>query len=344
MALFHTELGRDGPGLLYRDIVRGNDPQIEAGLRILDHIDADILVLSDIDYDHANLALGAFADRLGEYPYRFHPETNRGFPTGLDLNRNGRLGDPDDALGYGEFRGSGALAVLSRFPIGTDRIVERTDLAWLDLAGHIAPEGTTPIERISTSAHLRVPIDLPGDESLVLVIWHATPPVFDGPEDRNGRRNRDEAKLALDLVEGAKAPVVVAAFTNLDPVDGEGRPDALQALLNHPQLLDRPPISDGGREAASKDGGVNNRQSGDPEQDTVDWPDEDGRPGNLRSDILVPDRAFRVLRSGVFWPKEGALFSRDVRDASRHRIVWMDLVLDGPGQSGDRIGHSELRQ
>ena len=59
VALFHTELARDGPGLLLRDILKGEDAQIGAVVRVLRHVDADILVLADVDYDLGGHALGA---------------------------------------------------------------------------------------------------------------------------------------------------------------------------------------------------------------------------------------------------------------------------------------------
>ena len=69
---------------------------------------------------------------------------------------------------------------------------------------------------------------------------------------------------------------------------------------------------------------------GDPALDTADWR-EDGGPGNLRADYVLPSADFRILDAGVFWPapedpKAGLLGSE--RDgATRHRLVWVDLVL-----------------
>ena len=39
---------------------------------------------------------------------------------------------------------------------------------------------------------------------LHLLAHHPTPPVFDGPEDRNGRRNHDEAALWTAWLDGAQ--------------------------------------------------------------------------------------------------------------------------------------------
>jgi hypothetical protein len=69
---------------------------------------------------------------------------------------------------------------------------------------------------------------------LRLLAFYATPPVFDGPEDRNGRRNHDEAAFWLRLLEGdlpMQAPAAAlraVGQTNLDPQDGDGRREALR--------------------------------------------------------------------------------------------------------------------
>ena len=328
VALFHTEFARDGPGLLYRDLISAKDEQIEAGLRLLLRINADILVLGGLDYDHHHLALNALVDRLGGYSHTFTSTPNRGLASGLDLDRDGRVGGPDDAFGYGEFRGSNGLAVLSRFPLIEADLLNETGRKWLELSGNIAPEGTLSVERVSSTSHWRLPFSLPSGREIAVVIWHATPPVFDGHEDRNGRRNHDETVLALRMIEDSDRPVIAAGLANLDPVDGEGRKVAIERFLDHERLQDPNPGSAGGARAALDDGGINIMHRGDPSLDTVDWPDNDNRPGNLRTDYILPDKDFSVAASGVLWPEDDGTLRDDVLKASRHRIVWMDLSLD----------------
>ncbi|MDG1431560.1 MAG: hypothetical protein P8Q23_08320, partial [Paracoccaceae bacterium] len=60
-------------------------------------------------------------------------------------------------------------------------------------------------------------------------------PVFDGPEDRNGRRNADELGFWSHYLTGAMGPAptthyVLVAAANLDPFDGDGRGDAMQGF------------------------------------------------------------------------------------------------------------------
>jgi hypothetical protein len=333
IAIYHTELRRDGPGLLLRDIMSSDDPQVLATLKVIRNADADILVLAGFDYDANLVALNAYADQLGGYQFRFARRPNRGLSTGVDIDGDGKTGRPADAHGYARFSGQGGLAVLSRFPIADDAAQDFSDLLWRDLSGQNMPPGVFADLRLSTTGHWRVPVQLPGGQRLDLLTWHATPPVFDGPEDRNGWRNHDEAAFWLKYLEGSLEDrpgilPVVAGFANLDPADGDGRPSALTALLTHPALTDPKPISAGAVRAAADDGGANTRHSGDPALDTVDWPDGPNRPGNLRVSYVLPSTAFKVVASGVLWPDPDSSLGRDVAQASRHRLVWVDLILE----------------
>ncbi len=340
IAVFHTELERDGPGLLLRDVLSEKDAQVEAVLRVLRAADADVLVLAGIDYDLEGVALGAFADRIGGYTYRFQNAPNRGLPSGADLNRNGRLGDPEDAIGFADFRGQGGLAVLSRLPLDKDGVRVFTAFPWRDLPGNLALPETPPDFPLSTTVHWDVPVQLGDGEMLHLWIWHATPPVFDGPEDRNGRRNHDEAAFWLRYLDGnlgvdAPERFVLAGFANLDVIDGDGRSEALGALLSDPRIKDPAPESDGGVLASDADGGVNAGHRGDPALDTADWEDGPGRPGNLRVDYLLPAASLGLKEAGLFWPAPESSLGGDVERASRHRLIWVDVeVPDGAGEGG----------
>lgn len=331
--MYHTELSRDGPGLLLRDIENGEDPQILASLRVVAHADADAIVLAGFDYDANLAALNAYADRLTGYPYRFALAPNRGLQTGLDGDNDGRLGEPEDAQGYGRFAGDGGLAILSRWPVQTSDVRDLSQITWRDLDGNLAPETTSPYQRLSTTGHWVVPLKTSENQSLNIMVWHATPPVFDGPEDMNGKRNHDEAALWLQLLNGRlgqipQPPFILAGVSNLDPVDGDGINAALNALLTHPALTDPRPRSPGARTATQADGGVNTTHQGDPALDTVDWPDTENRPGNLRVTLALPSSDLTVLQSGVLWPEAAnAPLSQDVQLASRHRLVWLDLCI-----------------
>jgi hypothetical protein len=97
-------------------------------------------------------------------------------------------------------------------------------------------------------------------------------------------------------------------------MDGQGRRDAMRALLDDPGLRDPRPRGAG-------DGGTGHR--GDPALDTVDW---EG-PGPLRVDYVLPDAALAVAASGVLWPAPGDAMAETVAAVGPGRAVWVDLAL-----------------
>lgn len=322
----------------------------------------DVVLLTDIDYDHGLAALSALADRIARtgraYEHRFALRPNSGLASGLDLDGDGRLGEPEDAQGYGRFAGHGGMAILSRVPIEFDAVRDFSALLWRDLPGAVLPEldgAPFPSEqalasqRLSSTGHWDVPLVLPDGGRLHLLAFAAGPPVFDGPEDRNGLRNADEINLWRLYLDGAlkvpppDAPVIVIGNANLDPMDGDGRREAIRGLLAHERLTDPAPESEGGVAAAERQGGVNADHRGNPARDTADWSD-DG-PGNLRVSYVLPDRALRVLGAGVFWPAEGDPLDPLVSDEGvpRHHLVWVDLAFDRLAQGGLDGGRLERR-
>ena len=324
IATWSPDLTRDGPGLLLKDMRSGKDAQVAAAVQVIAAARPDVLLLTGIDWDHDGLALTALADLLREagadYPYRHASQPNGGMASGLDLDGDGRLGTADDAQGFGLFTGQGGMAVLSRLPLGP--VTDHSAFLWRDLPGNLMPPTAPEVaaaQRLSSTAHWEVPVETAGGP-LMLLAWSATPPVFDGPEDRNGRRNHDEAAFWLDRLPSAR--FVLLGDANLDPIDGDGRPQALQALIARAQ--DPGPRSPGG--AAAAQDGANAGQKGDPALDTADWPDADG-PGNLRVDLVLPSPDLRVRDSGVLWPAPGDPLADIAATASRHRLVWMDLEV-----------------
>ena len=306
------------------------DPQIEAVLAGVVALRADVLLLTGIDHDTNLVALTALADRLAAagapYPYRFALPPNAGVPTGLDLDGDGRLGAPRDAMGYGAFRGQGGMALLSRLPLGP--ATDYSGFLWADLPGASLPpdmtEAARKMQRLSSVNHWQVPVLLPGDGQLAVLGFAATPPVFDGPEDRNGRRNHDEAAFWLRLLEGAlpypppKGPFVLMGDANLDPADGDGRPEALRALLAGPHLQDPRPRGSSDRQEPD--------HKGDAALDTAYYDPATGGPGGLRVDYVLPSAELRVLGAGVLWPAEGTL-AATLATASRHRPVWVEVAV-----------------
>jgi len=335
IATFHSELERDGPGRLLKAILSREDPQVLAVRDVIAAVAPDILLLQGVDYDHGLVALRALRDTLAQddgplYPHLFARRPNTGMATRLDMDGDGRLGRARDRQGYGEFSGQGGMALLSRFPIAKPAAQDFSGLLWKDMPGALLPEvegrpfpsaRAQAAQRLSSVGHWVVPIEHPAGR-LHLLAFHAGPAVFDGPEDRNGRRNHDEILFWQHFLNGAfgSPPTVrfaVIGHANLDPVDGAGRKTAIRALLDDPRLQDPLPA----RQAPAPD---DPGHGGDPRRDTVFWPDPG--PGALRVSYILPSADWKVLESGVYWPADNTPGAQAAKAASRHRPVWVDLV------------------
>jgi hypothetical protein len=188
-----------------------------------------------------------------------------------------------------------------------------------------------------------VPIQI-GSRLVHFVVAHPTPPVFDGPEDRNGRRNHDEIRFLRDYVcsefngdyivddvgksgdLSAGSLFVVAGDLNADPSDGDGIHAGIKSLIESASVnQSRIPDSDGATEAAIAQGDKNTLHTGDAKNDTTDF--NDRSVGNIRCDYVIPSKDLKIVDSGVFWPKREQLPS-EVLDVSDHRLVWVDLLVE----------------
>lgn len=324
IATYDVELSQRGPGLLYGAIVK-NDPQVLAVQQVIAANRPDILLMTGFDYDADLVALSAFADGLASlgltYPHRLALRPNTGMATGLDLDGDGLLGGPGDAQGWGRFSGAGGMAILSRHPIDTTAAQDFSAMLWRDLPDARLPAGmavdAAAIQRLSSTAHWDVPVNAPGG-TIHLLVFAATTPVFDGPEDRNGLRNADEIGFWRIYLDGKlpwqpPADFVILGLANLDPVKGSGRRGAIRALLSDPRLQDPAPVSGGG-------GGA----------DTADFPEPGDPvkpgPGNLRLDYVLPSASLPLTASGVYWPSPADAGAAVAAVASRHHLVWVDIT------------------
>lgn len=361
IAAFNAALHREEPGALLAELRGGRSEQARRVAAIVQRCRVDVLLICELDRDAAAAAADVFADEYlavaqdGQQPieftYRFAAPVNTGEPSGTDLDGDGEAGGPGDAFGFGRFPGQYGMAVLSRHPILADEVRTFRELRWSAMPGALRPEGLWSDAvwqrvRLSSKSHWDVPIGLPERQRLHLLCSHPTPPVFDGPEDRNGRRNHDEIRFWVDyltpgtagwIVDDAgaygglppDAHFVLLGDLNCDPVDGDGLHDALRRLLAHPRVQDPLPRSAGGVRASTDDWGVNPSHRGDPALDTADFADAEGEgPGNLRVDYVLPSRTLRAVDQGVFWPPPREPGSALVQ-ASDHRLVWVDIAVPG---------------
>ncbi len=381
--------------------------QVSAAIAIVRGIDADILVLQEIDQgsdeDPASVAR-LFADRLrndplgdlagephddpnehpqgdlqkggvrpSDFPYVFSAPSNTGRLTGIDLSGDGLIATEehsgsrehgDDSYGFGTYPGQYSMAVLSRTPFDLEGTRTFQRFLWKDLPGHhidtgleepFLSEQAREIFRLSSKSHWDLAVktaDDPGAPVIRLLVSHPTPPVFDGSEDRNGRRNFDELLFwahYLDGVEGladdrgfaggygvgleASGFVVAGdlnAFPQASVEAGDSVYDGRTAIS---QLLEHPLVQDSGAWLTSAGAVVH---SGEPAG--APWFRERataGFGGGLRIDYLLPSVGLEILAGGVFWPDPEV----DARGAglagvaSDHRLVWVDLGVP-PEMSG----------
>ena len=357
-ATFNCSLNRDKAGQLANDLKTGDNEQARKVAEIIQRVKPDVLLLNEFDFDSSGDSLIIFSELYLqksqnkqtpiEYAHSFSAPVNTGVDSGFDLNQDGKSGTPDDAFGFGRHPGQYGMAVFSKLPIDREQTRTFQKFLWADMPGGfwpVDPKTNGPyyndeikkVFRLSSKSHLDIPITV-NDRTVHFLVCHPTPPVFDGPEDRNGARNHDEIRLWSDYV-GGKANYlyddngrkgglastdlfVIAGDLNADPNDGDCRDQPSLLLLNHPRLVDSKPTSVGGKEQAVLQGGLNSKHTGDPALDTGDFFDR--TVGNLRIDYVLPCKELAVLGSGVYWPANSQP-EFGLVDCSDHRLVWVDL-------------------
>ena len=366
-ATFNASLNRFNEGDLAAELSSPGSAQPDVIAEIIQRTRPDVLLINEFDYDDGNVALDGFHENYLkvphgdaapiEYPYRFAAPSNTGIPSGRDLDKNGSVGGPNDAFGFGFFPGQYGMAVYSMFPINYDEIRTFQLFLWKDMPGAVLPinpdtgeswydEGDLEVFRLSSKSHWDIPIQIDG-KTVHFLASHPTPPVFDGPEDRNGTRNFDEIRFWADYVipsrsgyiyddEGNYGGItpgdafVIAGDQNSDPLDGDSIPGAIQQLLEHPLVNTRvTPSSDGAVEQAVLQDAANDTHLSDPAFDTADF--NDSAPGNLRADYVLPRKQLRILDAGVFWPLQDdplfPLVGTWPFPSSDHRLVWVDVTI-----------------
>ena len=367
VATYNTSLFRDSDGQLVRDLEDGTNEQAKRIAEVIQRVRPDILLANEFDYDASGkaaelfltkyLAVGQNGCEPIEFAHHFIAPVNTGKPSGRDLDKNGRAGDPADAIGYGRHEGQYGMLVLSRFPIQRDHIRTFQNFLWRDMPGALLPthpksdqpffnDEDLAIQRLSSKSFWDLPINVPAQDDskpfvLHLLCSHPTPPVFDGPEDRNGKRNHDEIRLVADYIDPKKseylvddagqrsglagdALFVIVGDLNADPVDGDSVPGAMNQLLKHSRVdASFTPASAGGKLATQRKTNPKAVGQGDPAYDTSNFGDFQ----NLRIDYALPSKGLSIKDGGVFWPAPNEPGSEAV-NATDHRSVWIDVRPD----------------
>ncbi|MBR8826694.1 MAG: phytase [Gomphosphaeria aponina SAG 52.96 = DSM 107014] len=374
-ATFNASLNRSSSGELIQDLSTPDNAQAQAVSEIIQRVNPDVLLVNEFDYDAEGLAAKLFQENYlsvsqngvnpVEYPFVYLAPSNTGIASGFDLDNNGEIvtipetpGYGGDAFGFGDFPGQYGMVIYAKFPIIEAEVRTFQKFLWQDMPGALLPvdpntgaawysEEELAAFRLSSKSHWDVPIEVDG-EIIHVLVSHPTPPVFDGPEDRNGTRNHDEIRFFADYITPGKndyiyddegvfggleegAAFVIMGDNNADPVDGDSVDGAILQLLENPLVnTSVTPESEGGVEAAEKQGGANETHQGNPADDTADFNDEGS--GNLRVDYVLPSENLKIIDAGIFWPTTddplSSLLGEGEEVTSDHRSVWVDVQVE----------------
>jgi 3-phytase/alkaline phosphatase D len=373
VATYNASLYRNKSGQLARELAAGSSEQARKIAEVIQRVRPDVLLLNEFDYDPNGKAAELFRSKyiaIGQngcepidFPYHFTAPVNTGRPSGRDLDQNGRPGGAGDAIGFGRHEGQYGMLVLSKYAIDRQRVRTFQKFLWRDMPSALLPinpdsntpfysDGDLAVLRLSSKSFWDIPAMIPPQNetagggsrpfTLNLLCSHPTPPVFDGREDRNGRRNHDEIRLIADYIDPTKsdylvddagkkgglaadARFVILGDLNCDPHDGDGIRGAMDQLLRHPRVnVDFTPASNGGELTVKQHADQHTGHRGNPAHVTADF--TSGGPGCLRIDYALPSRGLAIKGSGIFWPIPGEPGS-EVITASDHRLVWIDILL-----------------
>jgi hypothetical protein len=248
-----------------------------------------------------------------------------------------------DAWGFGTYPGQFGMALLVRegMQILLPEVRTFQRFPWSRMPGALLPldpasgESWYSVEEwsllpLSSKSHWDVPIRLPGRQILHILASHPTPPVFDGPEIRNRKRNHDEIRFWVDYLEGAEyieddngqpgglqedRLFVLLGDLNADPEGGRSIPGAIKRLLAHDRVSGRfVPEASPESVAAYPDL---------ERTDTAVW--------GLRVDYVLPSSNLEILDGGVWRHSDGS-----GSEVSDHFPVWLDIAV--PVEGGSRTG------
>ncbi|MBV2129664.1 endonuclease/exonuclease/phosphatase family protein [Arsukibacterium indicum] len=336
-------------------LAKGDNPQVKNIAAIIQRVRPDVILLNEFDYianpeEGVQLFIKNYLNQAQQgsaaidYPYFYYSTVNTGQPSPFDLDNDGKAsGVGADAWGYGFYPGQYGMVILSKFPIDTANVRTFQHFKWRDMPGFMpttkqdgspwySPEAWQQMP-LSSKSHWDIPLTI-DDKTVHILASHPTPPVFDGPENRNGIRNHDEIRFWLDYLNPAKADYIyddngktggLAAnnrFVLLGDLnasadgDGDAINTAIKALVNHDKIKQNfTPASLGAAE--------NTPELDHAKYHTAGW--------RMRADyVLASDFGWEIKDGGVFWPAKNQpdyplVGTRGA--SSDHRLVWLTLEL-----------------
>ncbi|MCW8331188.1 endonuclease/exonuclease/phosphatase family protein [Photobacterium sp. SDRW27] len=349
------------PGQIFQQTSAPGNERFSRLAAIIQHVRPDVLMLCEFDHPGEGgddgsvenfcrhyLASPQHQQQPISYPYRYCPPTNTGLMSEYDLDGDGELTLPADGLGFGEHHGHFGFVILSRYPVRESQVRSWQQLLWRDFPNHCMPENyysqqAKQVVRLSSKNHVVVPVEI-GDQLIHLLCCHPTPPVFDGAEKRNARRNHDELRLLTEIIDNASHlraddglrgglalndRFVVMGDLNADMTDGDGMKSAIRNLLLHPKINRS---ASAGRMTPKSFGGRFHLPWQQRQGRATEWTHISG----LRLDYVLPSANLDILQTGVFWPdKKDPLRSLITDEKGRcrpqagsdHRLVWVDIAL-----------------
>jgi endonuclease/exonuclease/phosphatase family metal-dependent hydrolase len=332
--------------------LQADHQQIKNIAEIIQRVRPDIILLNEFDYVPKAQGIDFFINHYLavsqqeqpsiDYPYVYLAPVNTGLATDFDLDNDGKkMGVMADAQGFGFFEGHYAMVLLSKYPIDVEAVRTFQKFKTKDMPNaQVTIDPTTNKNwysddewqaiRLSSKSFWDVPVNING-KKLHILASHPTPPVFDGPEDRNGKRNHDEVRLLADYVSNAsyiyddngkqgglnnKSRFVILGDLNAAPEGDKARVKTTDQLLKN-QFINASytPSSEGAKEAYPQSFAKHY---------SANW--------QARVDYVLPSNyGFKIEDGGVFWPTQTSALYRLIKDrnaSSDHRMVWLDLIVE----------------
>lgn len=348
----HTPKGEQIKSDALANALKANHQQIKNIAEIIQRVRPDIILLNEFDYIPKEQGIEYFKkhylnvsqnnQQVIDFPYSFIAPVNTGLATHFDLDNDGKsTGIMADAQGFGFFEGHYGMAVLSKYPIDFDKVRTLQKFKYKDMPNAQMPTDPKTGEnwynknewqalRLSSKSFWDLPVKV-NNKTVHVLASHPTPPVFDGDEDRNGKRNHDEVRLIADYVSnkayiyddkgqkgGLKADsrFVILGDLNASPEGDKARTNTTDQILKNALInASFVPQSAGAKEQYD---------TNEAQNYTANW--------QARVDYVLPSNyGLKIKNGGVFWPIKSSNEYRLIKDrnaSSDHRLVWLDLIVE----------------
>ncbi|MBQ4857331.1 endonuclease/exonuclease/phosphatase family protein [Pseudoalteromonas sp. MMG007] len=348
----HTPKGEQIKSNALVNALNANHQQIKNIAEIIQRVRPDIILLNEFDYIPKEQGIEYFKkhylnvsqnnQQAIDFPYSFIAPVNTGLATNFDLDNDGKsTGIMGDAQGFGFFEGHYGMAILSKYPIDFEKVRTLQKFKYKDMPNAQMPTDPKTGEnwynknewqalRLSSKSFWDLPVKV-NDKTVHVLASHPTPPVFDGDEDRNGKRNHDEVRLIADYVSNkayiyddkgqkgglkANSRFVILGDLNAAPEGDKARTNTTDQILKNALInASFVPHSAGAKEQYN---------AKEAQNYTANW--------QARVDYVLPSQyGFKVKSGGVFWPTKSSNEYRLIKDrnaSSDHRLVWLDLIVE----------------